>query len=183
MGGFGHSRRSLPSGFVRLICLHVRQQSAAPFRLFERSRNKQVQFSIVELFDGFGQVLRQNMAPILRKGDLLCRWSWRWLFGRCRRREQIGSCLLSAVTSHGGRSWRHRILQATGSNRFAEDNAPCAPGSCRARVAQCPRCSGDQATSLGTSEGSRVVPAFYCWILYADRYAGEGELAIGDVHV
>jgi hypothetical protein len=93
------------------------------------------------------------MPPILRKGDLLCRWSWRWLFGRCRRREQIRSCLLSAVTFHGGRSWRHRILQATGSNRFAQDNAPRAPGSCRVRVAQCPRCSGDQATSLGTSEG------------------------------
>src|SRR6266576_4082923 len=42
------------------------------------------------------------MPPILRKGDLLCRWSWRWLFGRCRRREQIRSCLLSAVTFHGG---------------------------------------------------------------------------------
>jgi uncharacterized membrane protein len=30
-----------------------------------------------------------------------------------------------------------------------------------------------------------VVAAFYCWILYSalHRYAGEGELAIGDVHV
>jgi uncharacterized membrane protein len=30
-----------------------------------------------------------------------------------------------------------------------------------------------------------VIAAFYCWIFYAAlrRYAGEGELAIGDVHV
>src|SRR5256886_12115181 len=47
------------------------------------------------------------MAPILRKGDLLCRWSWRWLFGRCRRSEQIRSCLLSAVKFHGGHHGRN----------------------------------------------------------------------------
>jgi uncharacterized membrane protein len=30
-----------------------------------------------------------------------------------------------------------------------------------------------------------VVAAFYCWIIYTAlrRYAGEGELSIGDVHV
>jgi uncharacterized membrane protein len=30
-----------------------------------------------------------------------------------------------------------------------------------------------------------AVASFYCWITYAAlrRYAGEGELAIGDVHV
>src|SRR5436190_11230762 len=44
------------------------------------------------------------------------------------------------------------------------------------------------SAALGPLPGWMVfvaVAAFYCWILYAAlrRYAGEGELAIGDVHV
>jgi uncharacterized membrane protein len=44
------------------------------------------------------------------------------------------------------------------------------------------------SAALGPLPGWMVfgaVAAFYCWILYAAlrRYPGEGELAIGDVHV
>ena len=44
--------------------------------LFERRCNEQVQFSIIEMFDGVGQVLWRDMRPLLR-GRVPCRWGRR----------------------------------------------------------------------------------------------------------
>jgi hypothetical protein len=75
------------------------EQFAAPLCLLEQYRNEPVQFSIVEMLDGVGQVLWQDVPPLLRRG-LRCSWRWRWLPERRRRREQIEGCLRSAIAFH-----------------------------------------------------------------------------------
>jgi hypothetical protein len=74
------------------------EQFAAPLCLLEQYRNEPVQLLIVEMLDGVGQVLWQDVPPLLRRG-LRCPWRWRWLSGP-RRREQIGGLLAEAIVSH-----------------------------------------------------------------------------------
>jgi hypothetical protein len=71
-----HFRLSLTGGFAcwgrPLHGLIAWCRSASPLRLFETRRNEQVQFSIIEVFDGVRQVFGQNMPLVLSRRDLLC---------------------------------------------------------------------------------------------------------------
>jgi hypothetical protein len=73
---------------------------------------EQVQFAVAQVLDSFTQVLRQHMSVRGRVGCWLCgryRLYWRWSSLSDRPgREQIGGCLLRAITTHGEGSCRHR---------------------------------------------------------------------------
>jgi hypothetical protein len=80
--------------------VNVLEQFAAPFCLLQQYRDEPIQFSIVEMLDGIGQVLWQDMPLLLRRRGLLWPWRWVWWPEGPRRREQIEGCLRSAIAFH-----------------------------------------------------------------------------------
>jgi hypothetical protein len=70
------------------------------FRLSDRYCEQTVQFFIIELLDGIGQVFRKNMPSRIRRRSWICRRRGRVLDIRCRK--GIGLALVGRLLSHVG---------------------------------------------------------------------------------